>query len=200
MRQRRRLLACRPFQAEYGRCPLSVMKASVCGVRMRPGLIVLTRIPCGPPSIARWGANDETAPLPTPWPVRCDPLERCAVIEDVLMIEPPARLDRHRTAATDGVVQIGDYVVTGPGWYRLCCTSRQYMSCHVVGHPGAQATGTAGGRRSLFPGVDFGEDFCRDLVGVVGPGGTGVGLEVDEQVDDFVCRDAAAQGYAELPA
>jgi hypothetical protein len=55
-----------------------------------------------------------------------------------------------------------------------------------------------GGGPSL--GVAAGEDSHRDLIAVEGSGGAGVGLEVDEQVDDLIFGDAAVEGDPELPA
>jgi hypothetical protein len=46
----------------------------------------------------------------------------------------------------------------------------------------------------------LGEDLDGDLVHLEGPGGAGVGLEVDEEVDELILADADVQCDAKLPA
>ena len=52
----------------------------------------------------------------------------------------------------------------------------------------------------LFPDVSLGEGLNRDLVHLERPGSTGIGLQVDEKVDNLVLADAAVKSDPELAA
>ena len=84
----------------------------------------------------------------------------------------------------------GSYWVLGPpaaGVAGCRCTAGNWLRSCLRGS-------------ALFPGVSFGEGLDRDLVHLERPGGTGIGLQMDEQVDDLVLADAAVKSDPELPA